>query len=625
MTASETIADLLGRQAGSRPRRPALTAPGRASVTYGELERTVAAARLAWAGLGFTRTDRMAVALPNGMDLAVTLLSVMGVATAVPVDLDGPPAELVRHLRGSRATALVVRDTAGNAAARAAETLGLPVIEVLPTGPAPRAGLQGGNPREHAHEPPRAADAALLLRTSGTTGEPKFVAISHARLCLSARNIASGLELTEDDRCLNVMPLSHAHGLLTPLLATLSAGGQVDCLPGFDADGFFAAMSRCKPTWYSAVPTIHQEILARAGGQREVIGATTLRFVRSASAPLPAHVRDRLAETFRAPVIESYGMTETTSVVASNPLPPRARKPGSVGLPAGCEVAVLDGNGHPAPVGQVGEIVVRGPAVADGYDHDREATATAFVDGWFHTGDLGRFDEDGYLYLAGRTKETINRGGLTVSPFEIEQVLQSHPAVAQAVVFPLPHPTLGEDIGVAVVPAEDAQPTEREIRAYAAQHLSPALIPSRVVLVGQIPHGAHGKVQRRELHTRLPLPPVGFAPPRTQVQRTLVAIWQDLLGRERIGVHDNFFDLGGDSLRAVPLAEAITRHTGVPVNVVDIFAFPTVASQAELVDTGRTHTPAPDGAAGSADPDGAAVRAGLARLARRRGRGGGNG
>lgn len=616
MSAAETIAELLGRQAGLRPHRPALTAPDRPPLTYGELNTLVTATALAWRNLGFGRGDRLAVAVPNGVDLSVALLSVMNAATAVPLGHDAPPNECARHLRGARATALVVEEAAGNAAARAAEAMGLPVIEVRPAGPRLRTAVGQRNAPGRAQEPVRATDTALLLRTSGTTGEPKLVAISQARLCLSARNIASGLELTEGDRCLNVMPLSHAHGLLTPLLATLTAGGQVECLPGFDADEFFGALSRCDPTWYSAVPTIHQEILTEADRHREVIAAVSLRFVRSASAPLPEQVRSRLENTFRAPVIESYGMTETTSVVASNPLPPRMRKAGSVGLPVGCQLAVVDGDGRPVAPGQVGEIAVRGPTVADGYDHDDEATAAAFVDGWFHTGDLGRFDEDGYLYLVGRTKETVNRGGLTVSPFEIEQVLQSHPAVAQAVVFPLPHPSLGEDIGVAVVPAEGARLTEREIRTYAAQHLTPALIPSRVVLVDSIPHGAQGKVQRLELHARLPMPPVGFAQPRTRLQQTLVVIWQSVLGRERIGVHDNFFDLGGDSLRAVPLAEAIARHTGVPVTVVDVFAFPTVALQAEFVDTRR--------AAGPANPDGRAVRAGMARLARRRERGGGD-
>lgn len=610
---AKTIADLLTRQAGLHPRRPAITAPDREPLSYLELEGRVADTALALRRLGFGRNDRVALALPNGADMAVTMLSIMTAAAVAPFEHDSPSAEFERYLRGSRAQAVVVEDARRSAAAEAAEAMDLPVIEIGHGGP-PQ--LVSGGTRRNAEGPVRARDSALVLHTSGTTGEQKFVALRQLSLCLSAANIASSLELTEEDRCLNVMPLSHAHGLLTPLLATLSTGGALMCLPGFDVNEFYTALAQFHPTWYSAVPTIHQEILTQADRHRDAIAAAPLRFVRSASSPLPEAVLNRLESTFDAPVIESYGMTETTSVVASNPLPPKPRKPGSVGLPVGCEIAVLDEQGHPVPASQVGEVVVRGQTVVDGYDND-DTTVSAFVDNWFHTGDLGRFDEDGYLYLVGRIKETINRGGLTVSPFEIDQVLQSHPAVAQAVAFPIPHASLGEDIAVAVVPAAGGHLTEQEVRMFAASHLDRTLMPSRVIIVDKIPQGPTGKVQRLRLHEQLSAPSTQFARPGTELQATLVAVWQQLLERERIGVHDNFFDLGGDSLRAVRACEAITERTGSTVSVVDLFEFPTIALLTEFLESK---------AAGQATgPDSEAVRAGRARLVGRRRRGGDHG
>jgi acyl-CoA synthetase (AMP-forming)/AMP-acid ligase II len=605
VNAPTTVADLLERQAGRRPDRPAVIAGDGGALTYRELQNRVAAIAGELRELGYGPGDRLAVIRPNGADLAVTLLAVLTVATAVPMADDHPPEQLERYLRGSRARAVLVDEAAGRAGAAAAHALGLPVIATVDAAPAGAAQVEPAS---------RGGDDALVLHTSGTTGRPKYVCLSHSRLCHSAANIAAGLELTEDDRCLNVMPLSHAHGLLTPLLATLTAGGSVVCLAGFDVDAFYAALAGQRPTWYSAVPAIHQEILGHAGRHDAAVAAAALRFVRSASASLPTDVLHRLEQTFRAPVIEAYGMTETTSVVASNPLPPRPRRPGSVGLPVGCEITIVGPDGRPVDAGQVGEVAVRGPTVVDAYDPaadpDDDRDVNVFADGWLRTGDLGRLDKDGYLYLAGRTKEIINRGGLTVSPYEIDVVLRAHPAIAEAVAFGVPHPSLGEDVAVAVVAVPGADLTEHEVRRYAAGHLGLTLMPSRVVIVDEIPHGPTGKVERLRLHERLPTPPVEFAAPGTELQATLVAIWREVLGRERVGVHDNFFDLGGDSLRALRVCDAVTQRTGFSVSVVDLFAFSTIAALAESMqtrDAGRV-----------AGPDGDTVRAGRARLSRRR-------
>ena len=349
------------------------------------------------------------------------------------------------------------------------------------------------------------ADAALILHTSGTTSRPKIVPLTHGNLCASARNIVETLSLGPTDRGLHVMPLFHIHGLVAGLLAPLLAGGSVFCAPGFNALKFFAWMDEARPTWYTAVPTMHQAILARAGRNRDVILRSPLRFIRSSSASLPPQVMAGLEETFSAPVIEAYAMTEAAHQMTSNPLPPRPRKPGTVGVAAGPEVRILDAQGNVLPAGQIGEVAIRGENVLQGYENNPQANAAAFVNGWFRTGDQGHLDEDGYLRITGRLKEIINRGGEKISPREVDEVLLSHPAVAQALTFALPHEKLGEEVAAAIVVHEGQKVAEQELRDFAAGRLSDFKVPRRIVFLEQIPAGPTGKPQRIGLAKRLGL------------------------------------------------------------------------------------------------------------------------
>ena len=272
-----------------------------------------------------------------------------------------------------------------------------------------------------------------------------MVPLSQGNLVASARNIVATLRLVPEDRCLNIMPLFHIHGLMAPVLASLAAGAEVVCSPGFDALRFFAWLAAARPTWYSAVPTMHQAILARAARNEEAVRESRLRFIRSSSASLPPQVMAELERVFDTPVIEAYAMTEAAHQMCSNPLPPAARKPGHVGPAAGPEVAIMDDGGQPLPTGTEGEIVIRGGNVTAGYLNNPEANATAFhAEGnWFRTGDQGVMDGDGYVRVTGRLKEIINRGGEKVAPLEVDDVLLDHPAVRQACTFALPHPKLG--------------------------------------------------------------------------------------------------------------------------------------------------------------------------------------
>ena len=351
----------------------------------------------------------------------------------------------------------------------------------------------------------RPEDPALVLHTSGTTARPKIVPLTQANLAASAGHIAAALGLTPADTCLNVMPLFHIHGLIAAVSASLSAGAAVCCTPGFNAFRFGEWLGEVRPTWYTAVPTMHQAILMRMRSHPETARAARLRLIRSSSASLPPQVMAELEAVFDAPVIEAYGMTEAAHQMASNPLPPRARKPGAVGVAAGPEIAVMDEGGAILPQGAVGEVVIRGPNVTPGYDNNPSANARAFANGWFRTGDQGRVDAEGYLFLTGRLKEQINRGGEKVSPLEVDVVLLDHPAVAQACTFGIPHDKLGEEVGAVVVPRPGEQVTEADIRAFAALRLAGFKVPRKVLVMDDIPKGATGKVQRIGLAAKLGL------------------------------------------------------------------------------------------------------------------------
>jgi acyl-CoA synthetase (AMP-forming)/AMP-acid ligase II len=348
-------------------------------------------------------------------------------------------------------------------------------------------------------------DVALLLHTSGTTSRPKLVPLTQRNILASAHHIGATLGLTSADRCLNIMPLFHIHGLIGAVLSSLAAGGSVFCTPGFNALKFFAWLDEAAPSWYSAVPTMHQAILARADRNRDIIARRRLRLIRSSSSSLPPPVMAELEATFGCPVIESYGMTEAAHQMTSNPLPPRPRRAGSVGPAAGPEVAVLDESGRPLPAGTPGEVAIRGPNVTAGYVANPAANAAAFTDGWFRTGDQGVLDAEGYLTITGRLKELINRGGEKISPREVDDLLMSHPAVAQAVTFALPHDKLGEEVAAAIVLREGKNASERELRDFVAERLADFKVPCKVVFLAEIPKGPTGKLQRIGLAAKLGL------------------------------------------------------------------------------------------------------------------------
>ena len=490
----------------------AIGATDGAPLAFGALRRQVERSIESLNALGVGRGDRVAIVMPNGPEMAVAFLSVTAASVACPLNPGLREDEFAFYLGDLRARALLVERGSVSAAIRAARRLGVRVLEAAAAGEAAGgfdivAQDAAAAPRTAEPGPAACDDVALILHTSGTTSRPKIVPLTHANLHASARSVAATLQLTPADRHMNVMPLFHIHGLVAGLLAPLSAGSSVVCTPGFNALKFFAWMAGCRPTWVTAVPTMHQAILARGGRDATRTIAHRLRLLRSSSAAMPPQAMARLEAMFDAPLIEAYGMTEASHQMASNPLPPGRRKPGSVGPAAGVELALMDEAGRLLATGATGEVVIRGPGVTAGYESNPQANAAAFVGGWFRTGDQGVLDADGYLSITGRLKEIINRGGEKISPREVDEVLMDHPAVAQAVTFALPHASLGEDVGAAVVLHAGERVSERELRSYAGSRLADFKVPRHIVFVDEIPKGATGKLQRIGLAARLGLAP----------------------------------------------------------------------------------------------------------------------
>jgi acyl-CoA synthetase (AMP-forming)/AMP-acid ligase II len=507
MPVPQTFSELLSNEAqGWR-----IGAPGRSPLDHEGLLAQVRYTVDTLNRKGIGRDDRVAIVLPNGPEMAVAFVAVGSGATTAPLNPAYKRPEFQFYLDDLGAKALLVERGSDTEAIEVAKELGMEILEIAVEEGAPAGTFRilgdedGSGAADVQGGIAEADDIALILHTSGTTSRPKIVPLTQRNVCASAANIAEALALTTNDVCLNVMPLFHIHGLMAAVLASLQAGGAIVCSPGFNALRFFAWLDEANPTWYTAVPTMHQAILARAGRNQDSVDQARLRFVRSSSSSLPPQVMAELEDTFGAPVIEAYGMTEASHQMASNPLPPRARKPGTVGVAAGPDVAIMDEAGTLLPAGDVGEIVIRGDNVTAGYEANPEANATAFTDGWFRTGDQGIMDEEGYLTITGRLKEIINRGGEKISPREVDEVLMDHPAVQQVVTFAVKHEKLGEDVAAAAVLREGQEATEQDLRDFAASRLASFKVPRTVLLLDEIPKGATGKLQRIGLAKKLGL------------------------------------------------------------------------------------------------------------------------
>ena len=474
-------------------------------VTYDSLRQQVLTMADALASAGIRRGDRVAIALPNGLRAIVAFLAASIAGTAAPLNPAYPYEEFLFFLGDTDARLLLCPPVGAEFARSAAADRKIPVLSVEMTEKnvvhivdAP----SGAKATE-----PTADDIALVLHTSGSTGRPKRVPLRHFNLAVSAANIANTYGLTEEDVSLCIMPLFHVHGLIGSTMSTLVSGGTV-VVPGkFNALSFWRTVREHRVTWFSGVPTMHQLLMARA--HHKPPEAATLRFIRSCSAPFSSDLIHKIEDMFGVPFVEAYGMTEASHQMTSNPLPPQHRKPGSVGVGAGIRVGIMDKEGHHLHNNQRGEVVIQGASVFKGYENNPEANARALVNGWFRTGDEGVLDEDCYLHLTGRMKDIIIRGGENIAPHEVDEVLLKHPAVAAAVTFGCPHPTLGEEVGAAVVLHEATGVDEAQLVKHCHKWLADYKCPSKIFLVPSIPTTATGKIRRRAVAQTLLEDPTG--------------------------------------------------------------------------------------------------------------------
>jgi len=586
----------LSAQAERTPHALAIAAPHRRPLTYEGLLNQTHAVRVALNSIGIGRNDRVVMALNNGPEMAVAFITMASCVTCVPLNPNYRADEFEFYISRLNARALVV-DSESNSPAKAIGTaLGLSVIELSPERDA-AAGifqLSGGggmfNARGGFAQP---EDHALLLHTSGTTSAPKIVPLTHGNVCSMGTNNKVFLGLTGEDLCLNVMPLFHSTGLIGVTLSSMMSGAGVVCPEGFYAPKFVEWFEEFKPTWFTAVPSIHQAILLRTGVERDRVSKNRLRFIRSSSSALPRSVLQELEATFNAPVIESYGLTEC-GMIACNPLPPGQRKVGSVGVPTLVELAVRDESGALLEPIQTGEVVVRGACVMNGYEDSAAVNEESFTGGWFKTGDQGFLDTNGYLFLTGRLKEIINRGGEKIAPLEVDEALMDHPAVEQAVTFGVPNELLGEEVAAAVVLHLESTATEKEIREFVSKRLADFKVPRQILILTEIPKGSFGKIQRNGLAKRLGVKPcdqlplkneTGYVPPATWEESRLVEIWARVLGLNSVGIHDDFFALGGDSILATQVVSQVRKVMQVELSQVSLFEMPTVAELARSLQT----------------------------------------
>ncbi|HEX9064500.1 MAG TPA: AMP-binding protein [Streptosporangiaceae bacterium] len=481
------------------PSRPALIVPDDGQVlSYGQLAGNVAQLASGLAAAGAQRGDRIAFTLPNGPEVVQVLLAVTALgAAAAPLNPAYTASEYEFYLTDIAPRLLLMPASRPAAAVAAAHAGKVQVLTVRPGEGAGAPALYAGEVAvglASGFEPGQPGDAGVVLHTSGTTSRPKQVPLTQANLMASTRTIARFYQLQPSDVSFCVMPLFHVHGLVASTFAALAAGGSVIVPRRFTPRGFWPQAREHGATWFSAGPTLHQMILERADGAGP---PGSLRFARSCSSALAPALLEQTERAYGVPVLEAYGMTEASHQMASNPLPPAERIPGSVGIPAGAEIAIADGAGNLLGPGVAGEVVIRGPGVMTGYANNPVATAEAFTGaGWFRTGDRGVL-RDGYLYLEGRLKEMILRGGENIAPAEIEQVLLAHPAVRDAVCFGIPDDKYGELVGAAVTVTGDVPP--RELTGFCRDRLAAFKVPARIYVLEEIPRTATGKVQRRRV------------------------------------------------------------------------------------------------------------------------------
>ena len=577
-----TIGEAIRAYAELDPEHPAIVGSRFAPLSYRQLRDQIDDVRARLRQAGFDRDARIAVAIANSADASLAIIVIACSAVAVPLDPKLTISEVESGLHILRPDAVLVLRHTSSSARTAAERHAFRIIEASPAQDG-TFGLQLALPKIGPAlllDDPDPEAPAFILHTSGTTADPNLVPFSHRNLLAVTKRLQGWFALTRQDRCLNVSPVYYSHALTTTVLPPLLTGGSV----AFPADATNIDLSEwlgaLKPTWYSAGPTMHLSVLDKAQERPDPGTMHSLRFVSSAGAALSSDAHERLQAVLGVPVLQHYGSSETAQISTNLP-PPGASKPGTCGIPPRDTVIIVGEDGRRLPSGELGEILVSGPTVMAGYLNAPELNRSAFVDGWFRTGDIGSLDEEGFLSLHGRQKELINRGSEKINPLEIDQALLRHPEVAQAAAYAVAHPRLGDDVAAAVVLHPDSRVTPIELREFLSSHLATYKIPRRIVIVDQLPKGITGKVQRKRLRETAQETSAQPAPVETRLHTALLQLWKKILKTENISIDDDFFEKGGDSLLAMEVNMELRKLTGRLLSASLLFDAPTVRELAQ--------------------------------------------
>ncbi len=619
-TRPDTTREWLAQRAKEQPDAPAILSLDRALLSYGGLQALVSRVGDQLRAAGYSPQDRIALVLPNGPTMATACLSVSAAVSCVPLNPDYTETEMRGLFELLRVDALITSSKVSPASRNAAVGLRLAIFEVT-AGPNSEAGMfslleavQAGDPsgapgaerrishpnvkptpnrnpsRENGAARPNDSldEIAFVLHTSGSTSRPKVVPLSHRNLLASADNVADSLELGPTDCCVHMLPLFHVGALVDLLLAPLSRGGAVVCCEEISSQLFFEALDRFKPSWFQGVPTMLRDLRDRARDLDRAGGGNSLRLIRSVSASLPRALLEEIEATLATPVIEIYGMTETSGLITSNSLSSEERQAGSVGRASGPRVAIMDEAGMLLGAGFAGEVVVRGETVMSGYESAESDMSDCFVGPWFKTGDVGRLDTEGQLFLSGRIKEIINRGGEKISPGEIDEVASLYPNVFEAAAFAIPHLSLGEEVALAVVPRSREGVDAAGLLRFLSERLAAFKVPRAVYTLDAMPRGGSGKLQRHRLAEvsgalSASIVRPHWIEPKGDLARRIAGMWQRALSVPNVGLMDNFFDLGGDSLKAAGLVAELEADRGEPVPLTALVGAPTLGEFVECV------------------------------------------
>lgn len=582
------IPQLIEKQSEKYGSKIALETKFGEAVTYEELNSYAKRiAKLILDSSPVKNNPRVGIVLPNGADMALTLLGAIEVGIAMPLNPAYQREEFETYLRELNPDIVIVDEKISPQFTDAAKKLSLKTLDIN-SGWRSKVGVIGDLEDWDDAREIDPNNVALILMTSGSTGKSKRVPLTHKNICVSIADICYTTKLSDTDVCLCMWEQFHIGGLVDLLLVPIASGGKVVCASGFNVDDFFSLLFNAKPTWFQGVPTTLIEIVSVGTKQNFNLDNTSLRFIRAVASALPETLQTKIESLFGIPVIQTFGMTEASPLITTNRLPPDERKLGSVGKSCGPEIAIMDEDGKILECDEIGEIVIKGENVFKGYEGNDKENEHVFRYGWFHTGDKGNLDRDGYLFLRGRIKEQINRGGEKISPQEIDDVLMRHESIQNAASFSVPHPTLGEDVGVAIV-CKNSGIKSHEVQEYLSKYLANFKIPKTIVFLDKLPINAIGKVKRDTLSSLAANLKSNkeISKPKNELEELLLKIWQNELEEKNIGVHDDFISIGGDSLSSLRILASIEKILGIKLPEKDIAEFNTIESIANYVSRNR--------------------------------------